>query len=217
MGYATVKEVEEQALEDGVLDFLDCDALGESLKLTAGLTDSSLSLTFQELTSPLLKRGLLIKIDDEVVRVDSSPVYLDAPTNSIGSFDIKRAQQGTTAAVHSINTVATIHDPLKTQLNNKALDNVLAALGIGTRNDLYLEGDEDLRAAQVAQCLWLFENADYLAIAERIAAISAGEYEDKTLRVEYPATGKLSPIAQRFIDTALELNGEGAQNAFDRG
>lgn len=207
MNYSTVKAIDDYALSIGETAFLNADATGESITLTAALSTDTV-LTASAAFSPIPEFSYLV-VGSEYMSVTSYD--LDALT-----LTVVRAQLGTTAAPIVESATGTVRNRNKVAWQNIATSDIVGAHNQYDINNLWGDDIDELVLAEKIQTIWLSKFINERDIANRIRQISSGSYSDTILSISGATGRSLAPEAAQLVSYVMKYYGV-QKNVFGRG
>jgi len=215
MNYSDVAAIDTYALSKGEVDFLTCDDTGVAAAVnnSGGYNAAATSLVLDALSvGGFIKKNHLLYIGSEYLRVTG--VTYATPTTL--TVTVLRGQYGTTAAAISDDASVSVRDMLKVRLINQATRDIIDTHKQHLTDDLWMSENEWLIEAEKLQTIYLSKYHGERETAERIGAITSGDFSDGVVSIGGISAGGLCRAAASVVSYALKEYGI-SSNEWGRG
>lgn len=206
MNYSDVASVDTYAIAAGEESFLTCDDTGVTAAVNAvgGYSAAATSLVLDGLSSAsYIKKNHLLYIGSEYLRVTA----VTYSTTTTPTVTVERGKYGTTAAAIADDAVVSVKNMLKVRLLNTATRDIVDTHKQYLTEDLWMSQNEWLIEIEQLQTIHLSKYIKERETAERIKAITEGNFSDGVLSIGGASGGGLCKQAASLMNHAMKLFG----------
>lgn len=203
MNYSDIAAVDTYALSKGEVDFLTCDDTGVSAAVNAagGYSAAAVSLVLDGLSTPnFIEKNHLLYIGSEYMLVTD----VTFATETTLTVTVTRGMYGTIAAAIADDALVSVRNMLKVRLINMATQDIVNTHKQYLTEDLWMSENAWLVEAEKLHTIQLSKYLAERETAERIGAITSGEFSDGVLTIGGISQAVLSGAAAQLVGYAMK-------------